>query len=252
MAKLKLNSIWQIGLMLFSLALAAFVARIAYQDSKVYRLTLAAGTPSGESFIVCSALSKVVERHNPAIRITLQSTGGTVENLKLLEEGRPALAVAQADALAGESARLLAILYDDTFQLLTHRGACVWSFSDLRGKTIALPRSGGQFQSFLLVAAHFGLRESDFRFTGDTDAAADQAFSEQHADAMFRVRALGNPAIQRLVQSGEGRLLPIEQGAAMKINHPAFEPTVIPAGAYLGNPAVPSEDLASGLSLSNR
>jgi hypothetical protein len=37
----------------------------------------------------------------------------------------------------------------------------------------------------------------------------------------------------------------IDHAAAMKINHPAFDPAVIPAGAYLGNPAEPAEDLPS-------
>jgi hypothetical protein len=53
------------------------------------------------------------------------------------------------------------------------------------------------------------------------------------------VRALGNPTIQRLVRSGGTRFLPIEHAAAMRINNSAFEPAVIPEGAYRGTPAVP-------------
>jgi hypothetical protein len=37
----------------------------------------------------------------------------------------------------------------------------------------------------------------------------------------------------------------IDHAAAMRINQPALQPTVIPAGAYLGNPAEPPEDLPS-------
>jgi hypothetical protein len=59
------------------------------------------------------------------------------------------------------------------------------------------------------------------------------------------VRALGNPSILKLVQSGKVRFLPIEHAAAMKIEHPAFEPAAIPEGAYLGSPPVPAQDLAT-------
>jgi TRAP transporter TAXI family solute receptor len=206
---------------------------------------LAAGSASAESYIVCTALKTVVERHYARIKIAVVETGGTVESLRMLEGGGADLAAAQADVLAGPSSRILAVLYDDTFQVLTQRQSPVQNFPALRNSTIALPRNGGQFQSFLRVASHFGLRESDFKFIGSSDAAADKAFSEGRADALFRVRALSSPSVQRLVQTGNFRLVRIDHAAAMKINYPAFEPAVIPAGAYLGNPAVPAEDLPS-------
>jgi hypothetical protein len=45
------------------------------------------------------------------------------------------------------------------------------------------------------------------------------------------------------VQTNNVRFLPIEHAAAMKIKHPAFNPALIPEGAYLGNPSVPDRDL---------
>lgn len=115
----------------------------------------------------------------------------------------------------------------------------------MQGRRIALAQSGGQFQSFLWLADHFGLHRADFQFVGFTDEAADYAFSRGQADAIFRVRALGNPSIQKLVESGRVRFLLIEHAAAMNIKHPAFEPAVIPEAAYLGSPPVPPQDLAT-------
>lgn len=241
MVKLKISHI--VGLIVVTLVLTGFIANELREGSQIRRLTLAAGSKTGESHILADALKTIVERHNPRIRISVLETGGTAENLKMLEDRRADLATAQADVPAGPSARIMAVLYDDTFQLLTHRDSPAQGFIDLRGQTIALPRSGGQYQSFLRVAQHFGLGESDFRFVGATDESADEAFSQGRADAVFRVRALGSPPIQRLVNSGNVRLLRIDHAAAMKISHPAFQPSVIPAGAYLGNPAEPPADL---------
>ena len=125
------------------------------------------------------------------------------------------------------------------------KGSSIQDFADLRGRAIGLPQSGGQFRSFLRVAHHFGLRERDFRFVGATDIAADEAFREGKAEALFHVRALGNPSIEQLVHDREIRFLPIKQAAAMKIEDPAFQPGVIPEGAYLGSPPVPTQDLTS-------
>lgn len=245
MVKLKTRHVVVIGLIVLSLALLRFIGNEIRAGSEIHRLTLAAGSKTGESYVLSAALRTVVERHNPRIRIDVLETGGTAENLKMLEERRASLATAQADVPAGPSARIVAVLYDDTFQILTRRNSPARSFTDLKGKTIALPRSGGQFQSFLRVAQHFGLQESDFRYVGDSDEVADEAFSDGIADAVFRVRVLGSPAVQLLMQTGNVRLMRIDHAAAMKINNPALEPSVIPAGAYLGNPAEPAGDLPS-------
>jgi uncharacterized protein len=242
-AKLEFNKIPLIAIGAVTLSVIAGLTVVLLQKSKIEYLTLAAGSPGGESYILGNALKTVVERHHPKIRITLLKTGGTVENLRMLENGQAQLAAAQADVVPGPAARILAILYDDAFQLLVVKDSQLRSFADLRGERVALAESGGQFQSFLRVAEHFGLHQGDFRFVGSSDDAADDAFSRGQADAIFRVRALGNPSIQRLVQSGKVRFLPIEHAAAMKIKQPAFVPALIPEGAYLGNPPVPSQDL---------
>jgi len=243
MAKLDFNRVLLIAIGVVSVSVVAGLGIALLLGAKTQHLTLAAGSRSGESFILGNALKTVVERHYPKIRITLLETGGTVDNLQMLEAGRAQLAAAQADVLPGPRARILAILYDDTFQLLVLKDSPFHSFADLRGQRIALAQSGGQFQSFLRVAEHFGLHQGSFRFVGSSDEAADNAFTDGQADAIFRVRALGSPSIQKLVETGKVRFLPIEHAAAMKIKQPAFESAMIPEGAYLGSPPVPAQNL---------
>ena len=242
MAKLDFNRVLQITLAAFSLGLVSVLAWVFLQRSKTDYLTLAGGSSSGESYILGNALKTVVERHYPRIKISLLETGGTVENLRMLEDGRAQLATAQADILPGPRARALAVLYDDTFQLLVPKNSQVQTLVDLRGRRIALAQSGGQFQSFLSVVEHFGFQQADFQFVGADDKASEDAFLKGQADAIFRVRAIGDPSIEQLVQSDSVRFLPIEHAAAMKIKHPAFEAALIPVGAYLGNPPVPAQD----------
>jgi TRAP transporter TAXI family solute receptor len=241
--KFSASNLILIALGLLTLCVVGTIAVVAWQNTRVHHVTLAAGSSTGESYIIGTALRTVVERHYPRVKMTIVETGGTVDSLRAMEEGRAQMAAAQADIAPGPSARIVAVLYDDTFQLLVHKGSNIRSFSDLKSKTIALPQSGGQFQSFLRVAAHFGISQNEFHFVGSNDSTADKTFLDGKADALFRVRALGNPSIQRMVQTGLVEFIRIDHAAAMKIGQPAFEPAVIPEGAYLGEPPVPSADL---------
>jgi len=243
LAKVDWTRLSAVGLTLFSLGLILGLGFSVFQRTKVHKLTVAAGAAQGESYILSKAIETVVERHYPNIEMTVKETGGTTDNLKQLDNNQAQLATAQADAPASTNARIVSVLYTDKFQLVVQAGSKIQQFSDLRGKRIALPKKGGQYRSFLDVADHFGLQESDFTFVGDTEEAANTAFLNNQADAVFRVRAVGNPSLLKLVQTGQVRFVPIAQAAAMKIKHPAFEPSTIPQGAYRGSPAIPAEDL---------
>jgi TRAP transporter TAXI family solute receptor len=243
MTKPELNRVLRITLLALSVSLITYLAIALWQRSRTEYLTLAAGASSGESYILGNALKTVVERHYPKIRITLLETGGTVENLRMLDDGRALLAAAQSDILPGPTARAVVVLYSDAFQLLVPEDSQLKGLADLQGRRIALVQSGGQFQSFLRVAEHFGLHQADFQFVGTSDQGADDAFLSGRADAIFRVRAIGNPSIQYLVRSGKVRFLRIEHAAAMKIKYPSFETALIPEGAYLGKPPVPAQDI---------
>ncbi len=231
------------------------------------QLILAAGDPEGESYIISEAIQKVVQKKSN-IHIKVVATGGTTQNLEMLQTGKAELVTAQADVIGQEmdliesrqsqsatyqiqtSPRAVAVLYQDLFQLVV-KDPNIKKFEQLRGKTIALPAKGGQYKSFLKIAEHYGLvkqNKPDMRILGleskyYDDRQAEEDFKSPKAEALFRVRALGNLGIAKLVQDQDGRLLAIAQAQAMKIKYPAFENAKIPQGAYRGNPPMPLVEL---------
>lgn len=213
---------------------------------KTHHLILVAGSQDGESYILSKAIEAVIEAKKPRIQIDVIETSGTSENLRKLEAGEAQLATAQADIKPPGSARIVAFLYPDFFQLIVKNNTQIQHFYDLKGKRIGLWKKGGQYDSFLDIADHFGLTETDFIFVGNNLEESNAAFQNNQADAIFRVRALGNQSISQMVQLYQGRLVPIEQAAAMQIKYPAFEPAIIPKGAYRGSrPTVPDTDLVT-------
>ena len=74
-------------------------------------------------------------------------------------------------------------------------------------------------------------------------SAANFAMLEGAVDAAFRVRAPGNASVLELIASAPMRLVPIRQGAALALKHPAVGPGTIPVGSYRGHPPLPAREL---------
>jgi uncharacterized protein len=224
-----------------------------------YRLTLAAGRDTGESYILSDAIARILKK-NSNVKIEVCSTDGTDDNIKSLA-GKPLtqkaicqsnpnsptqnlkadLATAQADRSAGASARVVATLYEDKFQLVVNpqkvqlpQNLQDFRMEALKGKIIETPQGGGQRKSFEDVAKHLNLK---FNFL-------NLSSNPQNADAIFRVRTLANEEIRSLIDRG-WKLVPIPQARAMQeTQHPAYIPSVIPKGAYRGSPETDLETIA--------
>jgi uncharacterized protein len=242
--ELKLDRVFQqVVLFIVIVALSLFIIFRFIEVNKIYRLSLAAGDSRSESYVLSQAIAQVIESNQPRLRINVVSTGGTVENIGLLEAKKVQLATAQADVPAGQLSRAVAVLYRDLFLLVVKKNSEIHNFVDLKGKQIGLAPTSGQFQSFMEVANHYGLTSEDLQFVGTNPEQVSAAFRENRIDALFSARAPGSQAIAEFVQKYQGQLLAIEQAEAMKIKYPAFEPAIVPQGAYQGNPSIPPKDL---------
>jgi len=281
-------------LLLAGLSLGALALLIgsAWTQTRTKTLVLAAGDKTGDSYILSNAIQKVVERNsNGRIKIVVYETPGTTNNLQLLDKGEPcsdaekrnnaeqagrskqcradlATALAsilsqpkvdsnQADESKQSKATIVAILFQDVFQLIV-KDPKIQTFTDLKRKRIGLQGSGGQFDSFIAVAEHYGLQKQDFDINGldgsgkpnegYRDQQANSDFWDGTADAVFRVRAPGSRSVAELIEGykgkGQPRMVPIADAKAMKVRDPAFEPVELAKGTYKGSdPAIPETDL---------
>ncbi|MDX2097804.1 MAG: TAXI family TRAP transporter solute-binding subunit [Leptolyngbyaceae cyanobacterium bins.59] len=212
-------------------------------QGQIRELTLAAGDPEGESYILSQAIAQVITANHPRLHIKVIATSGSDENLQLLEKNQAQLATTQADTPAGPAARSLAVLYRDLFQLVVRPDSGIQTLSDLTGHTVLLQPSSGEFYSFLNLITHYGLNLESFHLNFVNDQQADDLFRQNQADALFRVRTPNNLYMTRLVQEAQGRFLAIDQADALKIRYPALEPGFIPQGTYQGRPPIPPSNL---------
>ncbi|MDJ0747347.1 MAG: TAXI family TRAP transporter solute-binding subunit [Xenococcaceae cyanobacterium MO_167.B27] len=212
--------------------------------NRVAVIAIATGSRQGEYYAFAQALAKVIARHQPQIQIEVIETEGSLENLELLSNEKVQLALIQSDTVVSPETKVIASLFPEISHLIVTKESDINSFSELKGKRIALmPKRSGSYQLFWSLSSHYGLTETDLETVTLSPAKAHAALRERKVDALFRVIALGNPAVSQLLQNGQTEVVAIKQGAALQLFQPALIPMKIPQGTYNGAVPIPARDL---------
>lgn len=184
---------------------------------------------------------------------SVQSTGASVENLTLIQDGGAELAFTQGDAvdqaLAGEGAfegktidslPVVANLYNQYVQLVTIEGSGIETIDDLKGKAVSVgdQNSGVELNARTVVDA-YGLSYDDF----DADylpygEAIDQMRNGQ-LEAAFVTSGLPNSAVTDLATSDDVKVIPFTGDGREKLlsEYSYFGEGEVPAGTYGDNEA---------------
>jgi uncharacterized protein len=233
-------------------------------DSGVQYLSIATGDTGGVYYAYGGGLAKVVSDHVPGVRATAESTAASVDNLKLIRDGKAeiafTLADTAADAIKGEGpfagsapvpARALAVLYYNYLHLAT-LDARIASLADLRGRVVSmgLPGSGTEITARRVVSAAGLEPDRDFtrRSIGPTQGA--DALKDGKLDALFWSGGLPTPAFLDLAHSPNVRMHLVPTAPALealrKAHGELYNSLEIPAGAYRGvDAAVPVVGVAN-------
>jgi len=224
--------------------IGAFGSKLYQDKQRVHELTLVTGNKTGNYYPFGKAIAEVVKQENPRLQIKVVETQGAEENRRRLETNEAQLAIVQNDTTPVPQARVIASLFKEVFHLIVSEQSGIESVSDLKGKHIALMDKGsGSYKDFWFVSEHYGLKPSDFKSTPGSWTEATKLFASGEADAIFRLLPPGSDLVSDLLENRRGKLVPIDQAAAIKIKEHYLEADLIPKGTYKGEPAVPDTDL---------
>ena len=217
-------------------------------------VTIATAGEGGEYYVFGEDLERVVNANQRRIRLKTIVTAGSCENMRLLEDGKVELAIAQHDTPTTPSVQAVASLFPEVLLLIVDRN--INSISDLKGKRIAvIPNLLGEKgdpndpDSFFqrLIESH-GLKGTVTPVKTQGLLAAREAFlgEERKADAIILFIALGNKTIRKLLTQNHrpAKLLPINVHA-IESWHPFVQEATIYAGAFRGEDLVPKRDIPS-------
>ena len=237
----------------FSIALASALSALACADrGGAQFLSIATGGTGGVYYPYGGGLAKVLNENLPSVRATAEVTAASVDNLKLIRDGKADIAFVLADTLAdavnGQGAfegkpvpvASLAVLYSNYTHIATLAQSGMTKVSDLRGKTVSTgsPGSGTEVIALRVLRAAGLDPETDVTRQGLGVSEPAGALKDGKIDAFFWSGGLPTAAVQDLAHS-QGislRLLPsVDLVPVLQREHgPLYFPLEIPAGAYRG------------------
>ena len=215
-------------------------------------LSIATGGTGGVYYPYGGGLAKVLNENLSGVRATAEVTSASVDNLKLIRDGRAdvafVLADTLADAVAGRGAfdgrsvpaASLAVLYSNYTHIVTTAGSGIASVADLRGKTVSTgsPGSGTEVIAVRVLRAAGLDPDRDVTRQGLGASESAGALKDGKVAAFFFSGGIPTGAVQDLAHTPgmTMRLLPnAETLPSLRRDYgELYFPLEIPAGAYRG------------------
>ena len=207
--------------------------------------------PAGGAFYtVGSAVCEVLnnDRGDLNWRVNAESTGGSMENIRLLSQGKLQFAMSNSSityfAVRGSEGweeahdvKSVITLFPNVAMFVTLADSGIEKVSELKGKSVFLGPEGAGFEFFVkpILAAHgLTLDDIDGRF-GSQQSAVDLLGDGAVAAAMIG-GGTPNPALSQMAQANSIRLIPYDDQAKEQLisQYSFFEEALIPAGTYKG------------------
>jgi TRAP transporter TAXI family solute receptor len=213
------------------------------------KMVMATGGTAGTYYPFGGAIAKIWNEKIPGMNVTVQTTGGSVENVRLTNKKEAELAIAQSDTLdfaynAKESfkeklinVRAIAVLFPEIMQLVVRADSPIKSFMDLKGQKISVgaPGSGTEACFRTLMGIH-GLKKEDIRAQYLSFAEGVEQFKDRHIDAIVVLAGIPTAAVMDVSVQREIRILPIADDMIAKVVqvNPFLTPAKLPANTYKG------------------
>ena len=238
-----------IGMALLGLACAT--TAVAQDSVKEKTIAIATGGTGGIFYPLGGGFANLLSKKLDHTQATAEVTGGSVDNIKLLESGQADLGFmtgdVAADAVKGEAKfkkpvplRTIVAIYSSPVHVVTIAGTGIEKFSDLKGKRISsgAPGSASEAQTFRLLEAAGLDKDKDVKRERLSVAESVSALKDRKIDAFFWGGGVPTAAVTDLAATPgvTVKLIEIDHllEPIVKKYGQIFAPSVIKAGSYPG------------------
>jgi hypothetical protein len=239
----------------FKIALAAIAAAaLAVGAAQAQQRTIAIGTggTGGVYYPIGGALANLLSKNMPGVQATAEVTGGSVDNLKLINSGQSeigfSMADAALDAFNGQDKfkgtkvplRTLMVLYPNIMHVVSIEGTGVQKMSDLKGKRVSTgaPGSATEVMAFRVIEAAGLDKDKDMKRERLSVAESVNALKDHKIDAFFWVGGLPTAGVTDLAATPGVKIKLIDHADLVgKMNakyNNLYAASVIKAGTYPG------------------
>ena len=208
---------------------------------------IATGQRGGTFLPLGETLARGFSEDVPGVRFEALESAGSVASIERLARGEVELALVSNHVPGSGAVRLIAVLYEETLQIVVRRDAGIATPFDLRGRRVSVgPLASGTESIAAAVLHHFGIGDSDFDRRNITPVDAAAALERGELDAAFVVAGMRTPIVDRLLARDDMELLslgdPARMGSSLegiRLDAPYFAIAAIPEHAYGRAPREP-------------
>ncbi len=223
-------------------------------DDPMEVIEIGTASPGGVYFPLGMGIAKVITDNVEDVFARSVTTGGSVDNCRLLGAGNLDLGMAMANvaldayegtgSFAGDAQPLQALffMYPSVQHIIVRADSDIFTVGDLAGKTVSIDAagSGGEVVSLIILEAAGILDEVNTLNYQQLDAA--NALIDGELDAVFYNLPYPSQAVEIITGAIDVRFIPISQNLfdAIFAEHPYFSYDVIPGGVYQQDTDVPA------------
>ena len=229
------------------LAVMLLVAMTASASAATF-LSIATGGTSGTYYPLGGDLANLFNTVIPDVNASAQATGGSADNLRLIDGEEAELGTVQndvsyfaytgTDSFEGEqitSFSVISALYAEYVQIVVRADSDIQSIADFKGKSISIGAAGsGVYTNALhvLEAAGLTLDDIDAQYLSFSESA--DGLKNKQIDAAFVCAGIPNAAVTELSSTVGVRLISLsdEEVAALIAAHPTYTNLKLPADTY--------------------
>ncbi len=215
------------------------------------QLVMATGGTAGTYYPLGGAMSQIINKVVKDVNVSVQSTGASVANIRMMQNGEVDLALIQTDtadyAWNGtemfkddgklQNFKVMASLYPELIQVVVRAESGIDSIADLKGKKVSVgaPGSGTEANARQILEI-YGLTYQDLsqvQYLSFAESA--EAFKDRHIDAFFVTAGIPNAGIQDTATMHKIKILDIPDDMYEKLHdkYGFYGQALIPAGCYI-------------------
>ena len=233
-------------------AIAAFTLATGAHAQQQVRLSISTGGTGGVWYPMGGAMANVLSKYLPNAAVTAEVTGGSVDNMKLIENHKSELAFSMVDvAWEGMNGtgkfkdhkiplRTLAVVHPLVMHVVTAEGRGIEKMADLKGKRVSTgsPGSGTEVMALRILESYGIDPDKDITRARLSVAEAANALKDRKIDAFMHAAGIHLPAVTDVAATPGIKLKLIDHAAGLEAMRKKYGPIYsagkIPARSYPG------------------
>ncbi len=243
-----------LGVSLLAAAAAPVQAEMAAPKEQF--MSMGTSSAGGSFFPLAGAMAGVVAKHYPQLKINAEITGGSVDNVKLINNGKLELALISAQPVfegvkgigkfesLGPQNKHLGVMagHGNVWQLYTLKKNGITSIKDLKGKKISLGSTGSDGNSIgkEVIEAHGLVMNEDWTPEYISHGDGPGALRDGRVDAVLQLSSTPTATVIDITSTNGEDVVFVNPDPDVldKLiqKYPYWSKAAIPGGAYKGHP----------------